>query len=222
MRISEKTYKVRRLPSGDEIVIDGYGRDAAWELAEILEDFTFPWVEGEPPKTKFRSLWDSEKIFFYFDVSDDNLVLADGINVKQRVLGSDRVEFFFSTGLNLDPYYGLEMDPRGEILSYRAQFHHRIEWDWNCEGLQVLAKEKSGGYIVEGSIPLNTLENLRCLHKNSEGTYLIAGLFRGEFSKDRNGCETKNWMSWVDPEVKYPDFHVPSAFGKLQLSEFIQ
>lgn len=222
MRISEKTYRIGRLPGGKSLVIDGYGRDAVWDLAEILDDFTFPWVDCEAPKTKFCSLWDSDNIFFLFDVSDDDLVLAGGINAKQRVLESDRVELFFSTGVNLDPYYGLEMDPRGEILSYRARFHHRIEWDWICEGLKVLANKKAGGYIVEGSIPINTLENLGCLHKNSEGTYLIAGLFRGEFGKDKNGCDTKNWMSWVDPKVRYPDFHVPSAFGILQLSGFTQ
>ena len=46
------------------------------------------------------------------DESIGNLI-ADAM---EKVIGSDRVEIFFAPELDLQPYYCLEMDPRGEVL----------------------------------------------------------------------------------------------------------
>ena len=68
------------------------------------------------------------------------------------------------------------------------------------------------------------------------GAKIRCGLFRAEFDHDRSGRPVvqrpsihngglrfdgpppiENWMSWVDPRTVEPDFHVPTAFGWLEI-----
>ncbi len=215
--MTDKKYPVKRHPGERPMQIDGEGRNPAWGAAHVLEDFTFPWLDEMAPATRFRALWDRQYFYFFFEASDGDLVLADGSDSRERVIGSDRVEIFLATGRDLQPYYGLELDPRGEVLDYRGRFHRIIDWDWCCDGLEVQARQNAEGYTVEGRVALSSLQQLACLHEDEVGQYLIAGLFRAEFSHDENRQTTQNWIAWVDPQVTDPDFHVPSAFGCLRL-----
>ena len=66
-----------------------------------------------------------------------------------------------------------------------------------------------GGYLLEWTIPLDELRALGCL----KGKEMITGVYRAEFSHGPDGV-VQDWISWIDPQVKTPDFHVPSSFGK--------
>lgn len=217
----KKIFTVRRLPDKEELAVDGSSSNKIWNISEKLEDFTFPWIIKEPPKTVFRSLWDDKYLYFRFDVTDEEVILGNGININNKVIGSDRAEFLFAKNSALDSYFGLEIDPRGNVLSYRGKFHHTFDWDWKCKGLKVFAQKSDDGYFVEVAIPQTTLIELECIHETTEGLYMIVGLFRAEFSKAKNGEIIENWMSWVDPNVKSPDFHIPSAFGVLKLEKIL-
>ena len=212
-----KEYPVRRHRADAPMRIDGEGNSSAWGAAQVLDDFTFPWLDTPAPATCFRALWDRQYFYFFFTASDAELVLADGADSSERVIGSDRVEIFLATGRELQPYYGIEMDPRGEVVDYRGRFHRDIDWDWCYEGLEFQARQNADGYSVEGRITLSSLQQLGCLHEDEAGRYLIAGLFRAEFSYDKSRQTVQNWIAWVDPQVAEPDFHVPSAFGCLRL-----
>ena len=214
---SPKVYKAKRLESGQSIAIDGRGGDPSWQSAHVLTDFSFPWTKRTPPATEFRALWDEQHLYFRYDVTDEDVVLGEGVDAKEKVIGSDRVEIFFSTGPELKPYYGIEMDPRGEVLSYQATYHRQMNWDWSCDGLVVETSRNERGYIVEGLIPRATFEQLNCLHQDATGYYLCAGLYRAEFSHAAAGEPViEDWMSWVDPQVATPDFHVPTSFGVIR------
>ena len=64
------------------------------------------------------------------------------------------------------------------------------------------------------------------------------GLYRAEFSHDRSGRPVvqkeslhnlgrkvegpppiEEWISWVDPKTKEPDFHVPASLGWLEFTK---
>ena len=214
-----KVYEAKYLGQGRSIALDGHGGDPGWQSAHVLTDFSFPWIKRTPPATEFRALWDEQYLYFRFDVTDTDVVLGDGAYAKEKVLGSDRAEIFFSTGPHLNPYYGLEIDPRGEVLDYEATYHRQMNWAWSCDGLVVETSLRKFGYIVEGLLPRSTFRKLGCLHQDDEGFYLCAGLYRAEFSHDpAGGSVIEDWMSWVDPEVSSPDFHVPTSFGTLRLA----
>ncbi len=209
-----KVYEAKRLERRQSIANDGRGGDPGWQLAHILTDFSFPWTKRTLPATEFRALWNDQHLYFRFDVTDMDVVLREGAHAMEKVIGSDRVEIFFSTGPTLNPYYAIEVDPRGEVLDYQATYHRQMDWAWSCDGLVVKTSLMDFGYIVEGLIPGSTFRKLGCLHQDEMGDYLIAGLYRAEFSHDPAGGRViEDWITWVDPEVATPDFHMPSSFG---------
>ena len=115
-----KSYQVRRTT----------GAALDWSTAALLDDFTFPWEQSAVPRTEFRALCDDEQLHFRFECVDQDLVLAEGATARERVEGSDRVELFVTPALTLDPYYCLELDPRGEVHDYRCRTYRQFDWDW--------------------------------------------------------------------------------------------
>jgi len=204
----QKCYRVEKCGEGSA--------NLSWETAGVLTDFTFPWEDRAAPRTEFRALWNEERFHFRFDCDDDDLVFAPGADAKEKVIGSDRVEIFLAPELDLQPYYSLEMDPRGEVLDYEGRYYRQIKWDWRCPGLKLEAEQTPGGYTVEGSIPLATLHDLRVL--KPESATFHAGVYRAEFSHEGDGIH-EGWVTWIDPQTEQPDFHVPSSFGVFELAD---
>jgi len=186
-----------------------------WSMAEVLTDFRFAWENKPAPKTEFRALWNQQDLHFRFDCQDNDLVLAEGATVKDRALGSDRVEIFFTPDLSLNPYYCLEMTPRGDALAYQAKFYREVDWDWCCRGLQINGRIEGKHYAVSGRIPLHTLFELNILKPQSQ--QFLVGVYRAEFSRNADGSIHSGWMPWVNPHTDKPDFHVPSSFGVFDL-----
>jgi hypothetical protein len=185
-----------------------------WEDAPVLRDFRFPWEDQPAPVTEFRALHDGEFLHFRFDCVDADLVLAEG-GARERVLGSDRVELFFAVDPRLDPYYCLEMEPRGAVLAYRGRFHRQFDWDWPGPDLRLQTWLGTDGYRVEGRLPLADLRAWGVLKPDSGE--LLTGVHRGEFRHRPDGSVQPGWVTWVDPRTERPDFHVPAAFGVLVL-----
>ena len=180
------------------------------DIASVLEDFSFPWLDRPCPVTSFRAVWNEERLRFRFDVEDDDLVLDETGEPHAAALGSDRVELFFATSADLStPYYGAEMEPRGSVYDYQAIYHRKFDDSWSFGGLEFAGEILEGGYLVEGTITLESLRELGCL----KGSEMIAGVYRAEFSHGPDGV-VQDWISWIDPQVTTPDFHVPSSFGK--------
>ena len=72
------------------------------------------------------------------------------------------------------------------------------------------------GYSVEGKIPLSSLRSLGLL-EDSGKRVLNTAIFRAEFNQKPDSTIEEHWLSWIDPGVSEPDFHVPASFGKLYL-----
>ncbi|MGY8644247.1 MAG: carbohydrate-binding family 9-like protein [Verrucomicrobiales bacterium] len=185
-------YQVRLLPSVD------------FSKAELLSDFTFPWIDHAPPKTEFRALHDGDTFHFQFEVDDDDIVLGETID-------SDRVELFIAIDEKLSPYYGFEMSPDGSVLDYRAEFHRKFDFEWTLTDWKTEGEVFEGGYRVTGSVPLKALRALECLRLDNT---MMAGAYRAEFSHGENGEIIQDWMSWIDPKTETPDFHLPTSLGK--------
>lgn len=186
-----------------------------WSRAHSLTDFGFPWEKTAAPSTEFRALWDETHLHFRFDCVDHDLVLGGGETEKQRVLGSDRVELFFTPSLELNPYFCLEVAPNGDVYGYRAQTYRKFDDDFAWQGLALSALIDGASYTVSGSLPLSTLRLLGVLQ--SEARQLLVGVYRAEFWREAAGGVHFGWMSWVAPSTATPDFHVPSSFGVFEL-----
>jgi len=212
-----KTYSVKRIAS-NQLTIKGKLMNPIWEQANVTSDFSFPWEEQTPPTTSFRALYDDAYFYFRFDVEDDNVLSHVKEDHKMEVVDSDRVEIFFRQDAKLNPYYCLEMDARGRVLDYVTRYYRDFDYEWQWPGsdnLSVKASENKEGYTVEGAISLSSLKELGLL-KNNE---LEAGLYRGYCMQLPNPEAELRWISWVNPAVEEPDFHIPSSFGKLSLEQ---
>jgi len=187
--------------------------DAFWVSAQVLTDFEYPWENEEAPAIIFRAVHDTKRLYFRFDVIDTNICVISGSEDKMDVMDSDRVEIFFRQDAEMKQYYGLEMDPHGRNMDYKAEFYRKFDYTWKMPRITVRAEYSLNGYKVWGCIEQNTLKELNLLQENK----IEAGLFRGKCIRNENSENNFKWISWVKPESDKPDFHIPSAFGCLEL-----
>lgn len=179
----------------------------------LLDDFTFPWLDRPTPRTEFRAVWNHDRLAFAFDVDDDDIVLPEADDPGEGALGSDRCEIFVAPNAELTkPYYGAEMDPSGRVFDYRAKYHREFDPAWSFATLEFSGAIREGGYAVTGSLALEELRDLGCLVDGG----MIAGVYRAEFSHGEGGAVDENWIAWVDPGGETPDFHVPGSFGRFR------
>jgi hypothetical protein len=211
-----KTYSVKKITG--KLELSGKGDDPAWKRAHILTDFHYPWENGAPPPpTRFKALHNAEWIYFFFEVEDPAVFLSVKDNDKYEVAGSSRAEIFFKIDDDLRPYYCLELDPLGRVLDYEGTYHRdfNLNWSWPKDQLLVKTHRASDGYSVEFAISKSSLKKLSLLKDN----VLQAGLFRADSFQDADGTRDFKWISWVKPDSKTPDFHIPSSFGLLRLED---
>lgn len=210
-----KTYSVRRVPATPSL--SGNGKDAVWKRAHILTDFHYPWEKGTAPPTRFRAVHDDEWLYFLFDVEDPSVFILKETNDKSEVAGSSRAEIFFKRDDKLNPYYCLEIDPLGRVLDYEGTFHREfnLDWTWPAGHLIVKTQRRPDGYSIEFAISKASLEKLGLLKNNT----LQAGLYRGDCAQTAEGTTVFQWISWVTPDSRTPDFHIPSSFGLLRLED---
>lgn len=211
-----KTYSVKKIQ--DEIIISGKGDHPLWKEGNSLSDFSYPWEKEAAPATQFKALHNEEWVYFLFVVVDENINIFVDNNHKTEVASSCRAEIFFKIDDQLSPYYCLEIDPLGRVLDYKAEFYRKFdrEWSWPPGHLVIKTHRRKDGYTVEFAISKASLKKLGLLKDQN----LQAGLYRGDCLELKENCTEFKWISWVKPDSKTPDFHIPSSFGVLRLEEF--
>ena len=209
-----KTYKVHRTDT--PVDITGKGTAKQWENVKALTDFVYPWRNQEAPWTEFKAMWDDNQLYFRYRVKDNEIITPERGMGEKDVINSDRVEIFFKADDEMNPYYPLEMDAKGRYFDAEGKFYRNInmEWQWPKEHISVKAYIEKDGYILEGSI---SLESLRRHGLYKDDGILRAGLYRGEYFTNAKNETEVGWISWVIPSSESPDFHIPSSFGILEL-----
>ena len=233
-RGSDQTYRVKWAPGAD-IVLDGRADEPVWSKAVVEKAFFFPWKKAPAPATEFRALCDETYLYFTFRVHDDDIVALERLRDKQEEVFEDRVELYFGRDEQMKDYYCLEVDSKGRAFDYRGSYPRHLDPSWKFEGLETKAAALAQGYEVEGRIPLKTFVALG-FPALRPGVKIRCGLYRAEFSHDRSGRKVEpqasihtmglrmkgpppieEWLSWVDPKTKEPDFHVPSSMGWMEI-----
>jgi hypothetical protein len=231
---SEQTYRVLWVP-GANIVVDGRPDEPVWSNAVVEQGFVFPWKQAQAPATEFRAVCDEANFYFTFRVRDDDVVALERLRDEQEAVFEDRVEMYFGLDEQMKDYFCLEVDTKGRAFDYRGSYYRQLEPNWKCEGLETKATALPHGYEVEGRIPVETFVALG-FPALRPGAKIRCGLYRAEFSHDRSGRAVERpasihnmglrvegpppieeWLSWVDPKTKDPDFHVPSSMGWMEI-----
>jgi hypothetical protein len=214
---SDRTTRKYHVPfiQGD-ITLSGKGDDPQWQQAASLSDFVYPWETGTPPLTQFQALHNDEWLYCLFTVNDDHAYVHEpGSNDKRAVVKSSRAEIFFRRDEGLNPYYCLEIDPTGRVYDYEARYHRAFDptWSWPDGALIIETDRTPTTYTVEIAISKASLKALGLLRDNR----IEAGLFRADRIPNTQSAGAFKWISWVMPDATTPDFHIPSAFGVLEL-----
>ena len=208
-------YTLYSHPEELSIQIDGKADEAIWQTSPVETSFSFPWDSREAPTTSFRALLGRSHLYLFFSAFDDTLLDLRG-SEEHLVASGDRMEVFFSLDSELSQYFCLEISPSSRLLDYKASYYRNFQTEWDFPGLRVAATESHNKYAVEVAIPLSVLLELG-FPKPVPGPWIITGLFRADFVQTSAGVE-ENWISWCSPTTDHPDFHVPSAFGFLEIS----
>jgi hypothetical protein len=232
-KASEQTYPVRWSP-GAKIVLDGRADEPVWKKAAVEKRFTFPWKQTPAPETEFRALCDGMNLYFTFRVQDADIVVLDKLRDEEDEVFEDRMEVYLSRDDQMNDYFCFEVDSRGRAFDYRGSYYRHLDTNWKLQGLDTKAAPLPKGYEIEGRIPLTSLAALG-FPPIQPGVKIRCGLYRAEFSHDRGGRAVEQkpslhnlgrkvegpppieeWISWVDPKIKEPDFHVPATLGWLE------
>ena len=208
------TYPVKKIDR--KLFLTGKGDDHQWQQATALTEFHYPWEDEVAPPTIFKALHDEAWIYFLFVINDSDVNIRRRKDHKTEVAASSRAEIFFRTDDKLNPYYCLEMDPLGRVLDYKGNYHRKFDTDWSWPKGQLLisTEQRADGYSIELALSKKSLDDLGLLRDNT----LQAGLFRANCKFKSRDEEEFKWISWMHPDAKEPDFHIPSSFGILRLA----
>ncbi|PKQ44404.1 sugar-binding protein [Confluentibacter flavum] len=217
MQNTKNIYIIKRIGKG-LLNIKEEGLSVIWETAHELVDFTSPWNSQKVDKIVFRSLWDTETLFFNFEVEDPEVYIDTTNDTIESINNSDRVELFFRSDNSLNPYYCLEIDPTTRILDFKARPNNKFDfnWNWPVKDIEVKSSINKTGFMVVGAISISSLLKLGLIKSG----IIETGVFRAKYNKQENGKYIPTWITWVDPNTETPNFHVASSFGIFKLENF--
>ncbi|GAA4954485.1 hypothetical protein GCM10023314_30170 [Algibacter agarivorans] len=212
-----KVYCVELLKKG-QLNFKNKDNSKLWSKANVLEEFVSPWDKHSISKIVFRALWDSKNLYFRFKVYDPDLYIDTTDNSKSSINNSDRVELFFRSDKNMNPYYCLEIDPTPRIMDFKAGPNKQFDFNfsWPLGDLEVLSSIEKTHFIVEGAISIKSLVAFGLL-KNGQ---IEAGIFRAKYNKRKDGNYEPTWVTWINPMTETPNFHIASSFGILKFENY--
>ncbi|WP_293717149.1 polysaccharide lyase family 8 super-sandwich domain-containing protein [uncultured Parabacteroides sp.] len=196
-------------PQVGHITVDGKKDD--WKIAPAVTGLIAPWDGAVKDHTSFSVCHDKKNLYFMYEVSDSTIIYNDE-KTEASVGNSDRIEFFISKDPAMADYYCAEIDPQGKVMDYHAQFYRKFDFSWNFKGLKLGTHIGLDSYIVEGSIPLKSLEEMGVISPKGE---ILFGIYRADYYDQQE--DQVIWSPWIIPDVANPDFHIPSSLGVLKL-----
>lgn len=211
-----RTKETRVLRCDTAPVIDGKGDDLCWKKMKPITDFVYPWRKDKPEKTTLKVCHDEKNLYLFFEVEDRTPVFKKRQNNELDVAEEDRVEVYFAADRRMASYYSIEMSPTGLPLDYKCTFHRKFDFTWNMPDLLLKGEiNRPNGYTVEAAYSLDALKKMGVLKENNR---ILTGFYRADFERDASGKIIEKWISWIDPQLKEEDFHVPETLGELYLT----
>ena len=233
------TYRCRYTTS--KIAIDGKLEEPAWKSAETMADWTYPWYATGPKQgAKAWLLWDKDALYMAAHVDDTELVGSVAVAEESRVWHDERFEFYVDSNPKDALYRCWEFTTMKHKLDYAASWGRKFYFQWDAEGLEYAIRIKGTlnddkpdrGYTIEARVPFrpnfekgfeHTPEGQETIKPKfvrsanvppKPGDVWYLGVNREDQYLEK-GKKKYVLSMWCDPKVAKPDFHVPSAFGRM-------
>lgn len=208
------------------IAIDGKGDEKAWKTAEVIDQFSLPWLgkEARPAKTatKARLLWDRDNLYFFAEMVDSDLY-ADVTEHDGDTWNNDVFELFFKPAEDKPGYYEFQVNAkntvfdmflprRGHVARFRRAQEFHIESKVLLDGTLNEWTDRDKGWSVEGKIPWRDF--IRTGGRPAIDEVWKFVLCRYDYGVDFEGPE----LSWCSPKSSKPnaDFHRWEDYAELK------
>jgi len=197
------------------IAVDGFLREAAWDRAQRIDNFSYPWFkEGFPEQTVARLLWDDERLYISF-VAHDTHISAHYQQRDEPVSRDDCVEVFIAPEeRQLHNYFNFEFNALGTILDRSP--HSNRSSAWNAKNIKVAIRidgtlndhsDIDEQWITELSIPFTVFSGFASSLPPVAGDSWRLNLYR------TGGEINLQYATWSDTHRPKPQFHAPDRFG---------
>jgi len=190
---------------------DGFPAPAAWDAAApIIFNADWQGKNADPEReTQVRLLWTRETLFLHFRSRFRTITVfpgADPSGRRDHLWDRDVVEVF----LQPDPtypghYFEFEVSPNGYWIDLNIEHGERSDPQSGMK-CRTRLDEKSRIWTAELAIPLRGL----ALHFDP------LSIWRVNFFRVEGDSEPRFYSSWRPTNTPQPNFHVPTAFGKLK------
>jgi alpha-galactosidase len=209
-------------PEPDEVValrlqrplrLDAEHPDPQWQTAESIT-FSADWQGKNPDparQTEVRVFWSPETLYLRFECRYRELNVypdADPSGRRDHLWDRDVAEAFLQPDPSRPRYYKeFEIAPNGFWIDLDISPGPLQDLK---SGLQrsVFLDERNHTWAAELAIPMKALTP----------QFDPAAVWRVNFYRVEGAVEPRAYLAWQATHTPQPNFHVPSAFGKLRFS----
>ena len=197
-----------------EIIIDARHPAREWQKAEAIA-FCSDWQGKNPDaerETKVRVLWSSQILYLRFECRYRELFLfedSDANGRRDHLWDRDVAEAFLQPDPSRERYYReFEVSPNGMWIDLDIFPGGLADLK---SGMQrsVFLDEKTRLWAAELAIPLSALT----AHFDPKAVW------RANFYRVEGKEEPRAYLAWRPTGTPQPNFHMPSAFGRLRIAE---
>lgn len=208
------------------LTIDGRADEKAWLTAEVIDQFSLPWLgkDARPSKTatKARLLWDRDNLYFFSEMVDTDLY-ADVTEHDGDTWDNDVFELFFKPANDKPGYYEFQVNAkntvfdmflprRGHVARFRRADEFHLETKVVLDGTLNNWTDGDKGWSVEGKIPWRDFIKTGGRPAIDEVWKFV--LCRYDYSIE---WETPD-LSWISPKASKSnaDFHRWEDYSELK------
>lgn len=186
-----------------------------WQNAEAVY-LTKTWSNLKVDKSRHaeaRLVWNKQSLFVRFEASQtEPLIVNSTIDKTRKAIGlweKDVCEIFIAPNVaEPEKYFEFEVAPTGEWIDLAIAWSpEKRETDWNYRSNMKVAAE-----ILENKINL-TMEIPWTAFGRVPN---IGDIWAGNLFRCVGEGETRDYLAWQPTLTAAPNFHVPTAFGKIE------
>lgn len=225
--------------TADEIVIDGFLDDTAWQKVEWIADFED--IRGgkfAKHKTQVKMLYSNSYLFLAVMFYEPH-ICADITENEQKIYLDNAFELFIDPNSDALNYYEFEINANGAIWDLQLDKPYSkggtFNSNWNIDGLKKAISisgtlnnpnDIDSCWAIELAIPFSAFDEYKNKTYPSNGEYWKVNLLRvdwhyniadGKYVKktDENGKPLQSDF-WVWSPQKRVNMHIPERWGKIE------
>ena len=199
--------------TANEITLNASHPASAWDQADPIS-FCSDWQDKNPDperETRVQALWSPKTLYLRFECRYRELFVFDDSDPNGRrdqLWDRNVAEAFLQPDSSRERYYKeFEVSPNGMWVDLDIFPGGRADLKSGMQRSVVLDKQ-SRTWKAEIAIPMTALTS----------AFDPAAIWRVNFFRCEGTKEPRQYLAWRPTHSPEPNFHVPSAFGKMRFA----